>query len=41
MLAGVYAGNVDKTDNKLAALWEEAYIRNMRYAAQRLQEVGQ
>jgi len=31
---------VDKTDNKLAALWEETYIRNMRYAAQRLQECG-
>lgn len=40
VLAGVYPGNVDKTDNKLAALWEEAYIRNMRYAAQRLQECG-
>lgn len=41
VLAGVYPGNVDKTDNKLAVLWEETYIRNMRYAAQRLQEVRQ
>lgn len=41
VLAGVYPRNVDKTDNKLAALWEETYIRNMRYAAQRLQEVRQ
>ena len=39
MLAGVYPGNVDKKDNKLVVLWEETYIRNMRYAAQRLQEV--
>lgn len=39
VLAGVYPGNVDKTDNKLAVLWEETYIRNMKYAAQRLEEV--
>jgi len=39
VLAGVYPGNVDKKDNKLVVLWEETYIRNMRYAAQRLQEV--
>ena len=41
VLAGVYPGNVDKTDNKLAVLWEETYIKNMRYAARRLQEVRQ
>lgn len=39
VLAGVYPGSVDKTDNKLAVLWEETYIRNMKYAAQRLEEV--
>ena len=41
VLAGVYPGNVDETDNKFAVFWEETYIRNMKYAADRLQEVRQ
>ena len=42
VLAGVFPDGVcSKTDNKLAVLWEETYIRNMKYAAQRLEEVRQ
>ena len=41
VLAGVYPGNVDKTDKKLTELWEETYINNMKIAAQKLQEVTQ
>ena len=39
VLAGVFPGGVDKTDNKLAVLWEETYVKNMKYAAHRLEEV--
>lgn len=39
VLAGVFPSGVDKTDNKLAVLWEETYIKNMKYAAQKLEEV--
>ncbi|XP_078353609.1 putative hydroxypyruvate isomerase [Oculina patagonica] len=40
VLAGVFPGGVDKTDNKLAVSWEEMYVKNMKYAAQRLEECG-
>ena len=39
VLAGVFPGGVDSKDNRLVMLWEETYIKNMKYAAQRLQEV--
>lgn len=41
VLAGVLPGGVDSTDNTLVTQWEETYIKNMRYAAQRFQEVMQ
>ena len=39
MLAGVFPGGTASTDNRVVTLWEETYIKNMKYAAQRLQEV--
>lgn len=32
-------GGITSKDNKVVTLWEETYIKNMKYAAQRLQEV--
>lgn len=39
MLAGVLTGGITSKDNKVVTLWEETYIKNMKYAARRLQEV--
>ena len=39
VLAGVFTGGITSKDNKVVTLWEETYIKNMKYAAQRLQEV--
>ena len=39
VLAGVFPGGVANTDNKLTVLWEETFVKNMKYAAQRLEEV--
>ncbi|XP_073227515.1 putative hydroxypyruvate isomerase [Porites lutea] len=40
VLAGVLTGGITSKDNKVVTLWEETYIKNMKYAAQRLQESG-
>ena len=39
VLAGVFPEGVTSTDNKSVVLWEETYVKNMKYAAQRLEEV--
>lgn len=36
----MFPKGVTNTDNKLAVLWEEIYVKNMKYAAQRLEECG-
>ncbi|XP_027055890.1 putative hydroxypyruvate isomerase isoform X2 [Pocillopora damicornis] len=40
VLAGVFPEGVTSTDNKSVVLWEETYVKNMKYAAQRLEENG-
>ena len=39
VLAGVCPGGVDCADSALVIQWEETYIKNMKYASQRLEEV--
>ncbi|XP_068669999.1 putative hydroxypyruvate isomerase isoform X2 [Montipora foliosa] len=36
--AGVFPSGTDYTDKELVSQWEETYLKNMRYAAQRLEE---
>jgi len=40
VLAGIFPADADNTDNRLRMQWEETYIKNMKYAAQRLQKCG-
>lgn len=39
VLAGVFPGGTACADRALVMQWEETYIKNMRYASQRLEEV--
>lgn len=40
VLAGVFPGGTACADRALVMQWEETYIKNMRYASQRLEEFG-
>ena len=39
VMAGLLPSEADRTDKELMAQWEATYVKNMKYAAQRLEEV--
>ena len=39
VMAGLLQSEADRTDKELMAQWEATYVKNMKYAAQRLEEV--
>ena len=39
VMAGLLPSEADRTDEELMAQWEVTYVKNMKYAAQRLEEV--
>ena len=39
VMAGLLPSEADRTNEELMAEWEATYVKNMKYAAQRLEEV--
>ena len=39
VMAGLLPSEAERTDKELMAQWEATYVKNMKYAAQRLEEV--
>lgn len=39
VMAGLLPSEADRTNEELMAEWEATYVKNMKYTAQRLEEV--